>query len=1009
MTRTLNAEPVPSHLQSLPELPATITTPDGQEHSVVGDVWVLPHDPGFAATVKLDWTLLTGVAIAVDSTPVISARAVSLAKIYVLERMSLAKRSLKPSSGRVFLRAVLRFARWLAAHPEWLPIGRGFDWSDLTADMFEAWLTIEYRTKMKGNFAILVRRFYLWGADPDASRPDFTPALASMLCSQRIKGNAVGELVESRDKRQGPFTREELDLIFEACKSGAGKDQDRAITWTLLMTAIRPKQLYHLTNRDLELNRDAAGDGNSDGSPLQAIYRLRVRKIKQRGNAIKYHFLQLSEGCARLLLDLRRPGSGLDDPLFWWVGPSYNGYIASRLKYFFEEANLRSPRLCIENPEPGGPFYDRMPVSPRRFRYGIATDRIARGENEEDVAAMLGHEGTGYLHAYVETSPGIADDFQLATDYAIAPLIDLMEGRTHPSKEYLLSDPVPPLPPKPRPYEDAPIFRIDQRRNLPEDTRVRPDSMLDKSEARIGELIARARRKFPLIFPDQDFSRQLWDVAHLKERPNANTVVKLGFTTLTTNVGKRSLLSSQPDDALPDYFADVIKSWIVISNDISLQYKAGCLNAARHFWNFLSTWQGRNAVSFMWGKLSEGDILAFEQFLIAYKTNRDQPFCPNSILKILERIQRLIDFLASYGICRQIDYIPQTFSARQAATRLLDAKRLAAELKLPAPGVLESLGGIYHRLTTAPAGEVSDWVLILISAVAILVLTGLRAGELVTLPFDCEVEDKHPKKRFGEPFSYCYGIKYWVEKAMKKTMRVKWISPTAESVVRASVLRIKELTAAARERAKILETDPSKVTLPPEIASRTILTRPELIALIGQKSNQPPRIDPQKLLPQHGWGRNSYYYVKDLEAYLLSRRAQHLYTVRHDDGTFQMLSESLFIVFAKQSQYWQTNPCTLLVAALKRSSIECFLSSQTNVFKTYGEAQWQKELSVTPHCFRHWLVHIAYKGGMETHLLLRYFAKRYASGLVDYLHFSTDESDGYAPEELSAERFYAPV
>ena len=1019
MTRRLpRAEPLHFTFPIIPELPTSITMSDGKEYNVAGDVWILPEDPGHAATVKINWTLLTRVFVGNTTTHVMSARAVSLVKLYTLEKMGTVGRAIKPSSGKGILRAMLDFARWLTAHPERLPIGREFDWGDLTADLFESWLLEEYRKKRKGNSAQLVRRFYIWGADPDVNQSGFSNTLASVLSAQCIKNNTVGELVESRDKKRGPFTREELDLLFQACETGKGKAQDRALAWIFLLTAIRPKQVYNLTNRDLEIC-ESVKEGELENSPVQATYRIRVRKIKRRGNVIEYHYLPLSEGCARLLLSLRRPESGPDDPLFWWVSSFYSEFILRRLRAFSKDANLRSRRLCIANPDPGSPLYDLMPVTPRRFRYGITTDRIARGESPEDVAEMLGHKGIRKIHAYIETSPGIADDFQRATDYAIAPLIDLMEGRSHPS-EVCLSDANIPLlgSPKLREYNNAWEFRRGsvgqyyvqyQGQSLPEDVFTRSTYRSDISEDRVIQLIARARNKFPMIYPNQDFSGQLWSVIHLRERPSANSLVNFGFTMLGTNVGSRNRFSSRPKDALPTYFAEVIKSWLVISSNVSVGYNAGRLLAARYFWNFLSTQWGKRSASFVWGELSEEDFLAFEQFLGTYRTRGNQLLNPNTILQIIFHIQCLVDFLTSYGICRHIDYISQIPLSRKTAARLVDEKQLMAKLKLPAPGALESLACIYHRLTTASPGNVSDRVLLLISAVAILMLTGLRKGELITLPFDCEVEEKLPKKLSGEPDTYRYGIRYWVEKAKKTTMRIKWISPTAEPIVRASIARIKRLTSAARERARVLEADPAKVTLPPEIASRTVITRAELLALIGQKTNRSFKSDPQRLLPQHGKGCNSYYYVKDLEAYLLSRRVPYLYTIRHDDSTVQMLSESLFIMFAKQTRCWQTDPCFLLVEPVKADAINYFLSSKTDVFKTYGDVGWQKRLSANPHCFRHWLIHIAYNGGMETHLLLRYFAKRYASGVADYLHFTTNESDAYAPGELCAEQFYVPV
>jgi integrase len=999
---------------ALPELPTYITLEDGKQYDVAGNVWVFPTGGGIKSPVKIDWTLLAGVVVADTSTPVMSARALALVMLYISERLDTGGDSIKPASAKQYQRAMLAFARYLAAHPTWMPAGRSFDWSDLSADMFGTWLTLEYREKRKGHFAGLVRCFYIWGADPDAGRPDFFPDVASALSAIHIKNHAVGELVESRDAKRGPFNREELEMIYDACEIGAGKDRDRAIVWTFLETGMRPRQLFKLTNQDLEVVKGVSGENDADGAPTEVSYRLRVVKVKQRRNVIKYHYLPLSKGCGKLLDELRKPGSNADDRLLWWLVSSYRYGIMMGLNAFAEDADLRSPRLPIEHPEGGGPTHERLHLAPYRFRYAAATDRINYGDTPDDVANMLGHQGTACVNIYIETSPRIADYFQQATDYAIRPLIEMMEGRTEPSGNNLLAEIVPPVAPPVRIHSDAPIFMRDsgghahsnnQRSYVPPAVPISPASRPGMSEARIKELVTRARRKFPLIYPGQDFDAQLWNVGHLRTRPSTNEPVRFGFTTSASTVTNR--FSVRPEDALPPYFAEVVKSWMVISNDVTVATNGNRLYAARCFWHFLSARSGADASSFRWGDLCESDLLEFEQFLTVVGTSRKKTPGQGSILDIINTTQWLIDFLAGHGICRRIRYIPQARSPRLEDTRRLEGKKLAAELKLPTPGVLDALSDIYHRLTTAPEGEVSDWLLIFISGVAILMLTGLRIGELVTLPYDCEVEEKRSKADPGEPDSYWYGIRYWVEKRFKKAPRVKWISPTAEPVVRRSVAMIKRLTAAARERARILEADPTRVPIPPELAGASTLTRPELLGILGRKSYWPSKHDPQGLLPQHGVGRESYYYVKDLEAYLLSSRATELYTIRHDDGTEQKLSESLFVIFANQKRGERVTPCLLLVEPVKSRDFYKYLSSG-DIFRNYAAEEWQKELSVTPHSFRHWLTHVAYEGGMEIHLLLRYFAKLYVSGVVDYLHFSSNETDAYAPEELRAERFYVP-
>ncbi len=1010
--RRPSVEPAPEHIHLMPELPLAVRLPDGKEYSVGGDLWVLPEGGGLSSTVKIRWTSLISEVASDDSTPVLSERAVGLAKLYILEKLCSPGGAFKPQSADTILHSLLHFTRWLAAHPCWLPRGRSFDWSDLTAEMFDAWLTDEYRTKRKGRSATRVRRFYVWGADPDSGHPDFSADLALELSSLRIKGPTKGALVESRDSKQGAFSREELELIFKACARGAGTDRDRAIVLTLLETAIRPKQMALLTNRDLEIDSVPRQGRFGEGSNASTC-RLRVRRLKRQGDTVLYHSLPISKGCVQLLLSTRRQGSGPDDRLFWWLWSDYQKYIDVRLKTFAKDANIRTPRLPVQQPEPGGPFHKILNISARRFRSGVATDRIDRGESPENVSEMLGHGDTDTLRSYVETSPRIADDFRRATDYAIKPLIDLMEGRCPPPSHELLLNDVQVLSSSSSLNIDTDIFvggaadcyyNRFQGGNVYAGASIRRTASSQKSDTKIKELIIRARRKFPQIYPGQDFSAQVWDVAHLKARPNGHGVTHLPFTTRASTASNRNHHSSRVEDALPSCFADVIKSWVVIDSNVSLSTHDVRLYSGRYLWEFLLSRYGASIDVSIWGELSEDVILAFEQYLKTCKSKRGAPLGPNTIDLILRSIQRLTDFLASLGICRRIDYVPQTRPERRANAPLLEREREAEKI-LPRPGVLETLSIIYYRLTTAPAGEVNDWILILISAIVILMLTGLRIGELVTLPFDCEVTDRCPGGEGDEREEWRYGIRYWVEKTGGKRLCIKWISPTAESVVRASVARIKSLTAAARARARVLEADPTRVILPADIAGQTVIPRSELLALLGCKKDS----HNCTLIPKHERGGECYSYVVDVEAYLLSKRVPQLYTVRHDDGTYQILSESLFIIFAKQTRYLQTSPCTLLVEPVSAQTILHRLSSPTNLFRRYGYEEWQKNLSVTPHSFRHWLINVAYKGGMETHKLLLYFAKRYAPSLADYLHFSTDEEVPYAPEDLDAEQFYVPV
>lgn len=986
----------------LPELPDEIILRDGQVVDVSGYVWRMNLSADLPTPITLYWNQLLDLTTH-TSLPVMSERAVRLIMLFAAEKLSKAKSkiSIKPSSANNYRRAGIHLTGWLAAHPEWLPSGRGFEWSDMTEDLFDAWLTYEYGTNRKGRYAILVRNFYRWGEKKHF--PDFSASVASALDAATLKDAPIGEVVRSHDPRRGAFSSEEMDLILAACKSGQGTEHDRAITWTLLYTAIRPEQMFRLKNEDL-INEER-GVNDSD---VKHKYWLRVEIIKQRPKSQpQFRDLPLSEDCFRLLWNLRKT----EDPggqLFWWILDGFRQHIHRRLKAFIKAADIRSPRLPVENPSPGETSYELLPTNPRRFRYGMATERLALGETVENLSLSLCHTNTNAVRIYANTSPRIADDFQQATDYVILPLIRRMDGRFNNSGGE--------MPPHSKGRgvaspsgKGAPFLggetglqfgwrRAAERTVLPVNA--------DKEAARIAEMVAAARRRFVRLYPGQRFEAQMWDVRHRAERPNATSVKRLGFTTLEST---RHKISRHRRDALPAFYANVIKSWIVLDGHNSASGDAQRLNTARHFWNFISERIDAGEF-FRWSSLTEDDFLAFEYHLRAYRpAPRGESLGADTIFKIIGRALRLTYFLAGRGICREIDYVQQITSKRAISTQLLVGKERAAEQKLPVPGVPEALADIYYRLTTAPAGEVSDYTLILISAVAILMFTGMRLGELLTLPYDCEVEEHITGLEPGEAGARYYGLLYWVEKTRKKTLRVKWISPTAEPVVREAVRRIKKLTTDARRRAKILEDNPDEVPLPADIVNLSSISRKQLISLLGYKDGSHLSLTSRGYLPGYKVNGKMYYRVEDVKAFLLSKRVRELYTYRCD-GTVQMLSESLFVVFANESNFRRTNICDLLVEPLKEKPIRSFLSPavgsnglvRATVFSEFGLTGDSRALATNPHAFRHWLIHTVYQGGMPEHLVLRYFEKQFGSDIDDYIHYAPEETGPYVPDELRA-------
>jgi hypothetical protein len=528
------------------------------------------------------------------------------------------------------------------------------------------------------------------------------------------------------------------------------------------------------------------------------------------------------------------------------------------------------------------------------------------------------------------------------------------------------------------------------------------------SEENLARLLSEARRRFICTYPEQDFKSQCWDTTEHRDRPGGAGASVFTFSVLSVARKRRRALDTE--DALPAHFINAIKAWIVLDEEAALGTNLQRLVAAKHFWNFLSSMQKERAVAFQWGSLIESDLQAFEQYLIGYRSAKDKPLSASSILSAISSLQELANFLWLRGVCRRIQYYPQT---RVGGAKPLAEREKDAEKKLPDPGALEALADIYHRVTTAPEGEVPVLHQIFISAVAILPFTGFRPIELLTLPYDCEVEES-VVGRGGRGDRY--GLRYWPAKKRGTFPDVKWVSPTAEPLVRECVGRIKRLTAEARQRAAILEADPCRVPLPPDLQEAYAMGTRHVAEILGYKSISGVTRIPEGELPRQiheDYKKQLMYFPQDVEQYLLGQQVKNLYTVRHDDGTVQRLSESLLITFTRLSSHSDTH-CRLLVEPISYRLLErffCYAEARGHhgAFSLYGATPEDKGRSLNLNSSRHWLNHVAYKGALEENLLARYFARTSPQASRAYLHYTPPQVGEYVREEIRANRVFGPV
>ena len=303
-------------------------------------------------------------------------------------------------------------------------------------------------------------------------------------------------------------------------------------------------------------------------------------------------------------------------------------------------------------------------------------------------------------------------------------------------------------------------------------------------------------------------------------------------------------------------------------------------------------------------------------------------------------------------------------------------------LRLPSRKALEGVADMYRIHAKGSDDRLRA------CALAILVVTGFRVGELLTLPLDCEVTESAGGK-------VRYGLRYYKEKARgaEKMLDVRWLTATGADLACEAITEIRAITAQVRERAKVLEQNPGRVPLPGYQWSDPMSPQ-EVAKILGLECATSAYGLPRDKVPLHQGNGKSFFRAGEVEAYLLSQRVPCLWTLDRKDGTYQMLSETLFIAFQRsfQSRYG-ANP--LLVEPLKFGPLNSFLvggGGTKSAFERFGLCEADGTFcKMTSHQFRHWLNDIADKGGLPVDLQTRWLGRENVQDTQAYRHATVEE------------------
>lgn len=470
-------------------------------------------------------------------------------------------------------------------------------------------------------------------------------------------------------------------------------------------------------------------------------------------------------------------------------------------------------------------------------------------------------------------------------------------------------------------------------------------------------VVAAAREKFAadLRMDVSVFDQPSWDVRGLRDKGTVRANPTLYFT-------QRGTL----DQPLPTAYGDIVKCWLILDRR-SVSNMSRRLDAVRILWDAIHGRRSGKSEAFAWQSFSEEDLSQAELLMRASWSDA-------TTYKLIVSLLVFARFLAARGICRPLYYTPQTPRVEDFNRHTISGQQERRD-RLPTDAALQGIADIYREHAKEPADRLRA------AAVAILVVTGFRIGELLTLPLDCEVEELRGGKAR-------YGIRYYKEKARgaEKMFAVRWLTATGAELARQAIHEIRTLTQDARTRARVLEKTPHRVPLS-GIHWAARMTTAEVTLALGAK------IAP-RLLPRHRDREGVYYRAFEVEAFLQSLKVSPLWTVDRRNGTFQMLSETLLIAF-RNSFHPGKAVFPLLVQPVFISHIADFLSGgggTTSAFERFGIREPDGSFcKMTSHQFRHWLNYIADKGGLPVELQSRWMGREHSRDTDAYRHATVDE------------------
>lgn len=227
------------------------------------------------------------------------------------------------------------------------------------------------------------------------------------------KGNGAYYTLVTNDPSRGALTDQELHNLHAALNLGYANgtviQADFTLCWFFIGTGVRPIQLARMKKRDIQIVEGPEGD--------EVTLRIPLAKGEQKDKQ-EYWLRRAPSVLAECLVEyLNSPtitSIGVDDAVF----PGGSRALSMRLSHCFAGLETYSERL-----------EERIPVTPYRFRYTLATRALAHGASDYEVARLLTHRSTSCIQFYRASMPQLQNPIRQAIGKELEYFAKAFQGR----------------------------------------------------------------------------------------------------------------------------------------------------------------------------------------------------------------------------------------------------------------------------------------------------------------------------------------------------------------------------------------------------------------------------------------------------------------------------------------------------------------------------------------------------------------------------------------------------